>query len=98
MSLLILSAGQECCLLTDVQPVGSVLATTTASVLLIQRPDAMSGSVNSGTGGHHLGSTGLTSRLLKPPQGLLGGIGRRVSSLLWGSGMAPAEEDAVSSN
>ena len=83
--------------MTDVQPVGSVLATTTASVVLIQRPDAMSGGGSSATaGGHHLGSTGLTCRLLKPPQGLLGGIGRRVSSLLWGSGVAAADEDAVS--
>ena len=92
--------GQECCLLTDVQPVGSVLATTTASVVLIQRPDSLSGSGEGGVGvvgmgGHHLGSTGLTCRLLKPPQGILGGIGRRVSTLLWGSGVTAADEDSV---
>jgi len=91
--------GQECCLLTDVQPVGSVLATTTASVVLIQRPDSLSGSGEGGVGvvgmgGHHLGSTGLTCRLLKPPQGILGGIGRRVSTLLWGSGVTAADEDS----
>ena len=32
--------GQECCLLTDVQPVGSVLATTTSTVVLVQRPES----------------------------------------------------------
>ena len=32
--------GQECCLLTDVQPVGSVLATTTSTILLVQRPES----------------------------------------------------------
>lgn len=32
--------GQECCLLTDVQPVGSVLSTTTSTVVLVQRPES----------------------------------------------------------
>ena len=66
--------GQECCLLTDVQPVGSVLATTTSTIVLVQRPESSAAM----PGGQHA----LTCRLLKPPQGILGGIGRRVS-LLW---------------
>ena len=71
-------------------------------MVLIQRPDSLSGSSGGGggvgvvgMGGHHLGSTGLTCRLLKPPQGILGGIGRRVSTLLWGSGVTAADEDSV---
>ena len=35
----------------------------------------------------------LTCRRLAPPAGLLGGIGRRVSSLLWGSMQAAGAEE-----
>ena len=73
--------GQECCLLTDVQPVGSVLATTTSTIVLVQRPESSAAM----PGGQHA----LTCRLLKPPQGILVGIGRRMSSLLW-SGISTA--------
>ena len=61
--------GQECFSLTDIQPVGSVLATTTSTVSLI----------------FPTGINTVGCRMLKTPQGLLGGIGRRVSSMFWGS-------------
>jgi len=60
--------GQECFSVTDIHPVGSLLATTTATLVLI----------------HHTGQS-LACRRLAAPSGILGGIGRRVSSLLWGS-------------
>ena len=63
--------GQECYSLCNVQPLGSILSTTTSTVVLIYHGSA--------TGQH-----AIACRILKPPQGLLGGIGRRVSSLLWG--------------
>ena len=60
--------GQECFRVTDIHPVGSLLATTTATLVLI----------------HHT-QHGLECRRLAAPSGLLGGLGRRMSSLLWGS-------------
>lgn len=72
--------GQECYSLTDLQPLGSILTTTTATVVLIYQENSC-------------GQHSIASRLLKPPQGLLGGIGRRVSSLLWGS-MATGNSEA----
>ena len=39
----------------------------------------------------------ICCRQLKAPQGLLGGIGRRVSSLLWGGMTTPTSSEAVSS-
>jgi len=60
--------GQECFSVTDIHPVGSLLATTTATLVLI----------------HHVGQS-LACRRLSAPSGLLGGLGRRVSSLLWGA-------------
>lgn len=70
--------GQECYSLTDIQPVGSILATTTSTVCLIHF-----------TGGQQQqtadGRSGIACRMLKIPQGILGGISRRVSSLFWGS-------------
>jgi len=60
--------GQECYSLTEVPGVGCLLATTTATLLLI----------------HHTGQS-IACRRLALPTGLLGGIGRRVSSLLWGA-------------
>lgn len=62
--------GEECFSLTDIQPVGSVLATTTANVGLIFTREQ---------------TTSVSYRVLKLPQGLLGGIGRKMSSLLWGT-------------
>ena len=63
--------GQECYSLCDIQPLGSILSTTTSTVVLIYHGE---------TGSHH----GIACRTLKPPQGLLGGIGRRVSTFIWG--------------
>ena len=70
--------GQECYSLTDLQPVGSILATTTSTVVLVSPAnDAMAA-----------GGQSVVWRTLKAPQGLLGGIGRRVSTLIWGGGGA----------
>ena len=60
--------GQECFNVTDIHPVGSLLSTTTATLVLI----------------HHT-QHGIACRRLAAPSGLLGGIGRRMSSLLFGS-------------
>lgn len=68
--------GQECFSLTDLQPIGSILSTTTATVVLVHLENVA---------GQHT----IICRLLKSPQGILGGIGRRMSSLLWG-GIASA--------
>ena len=73
--------GQECYSLCNVQPLGSILSTTTSTVVLIYH--------GSTTGQH-----AIACRILKPPQGLLGGIGRRVSSLLWGG--IPTGSESVS--
>ena len=62
-------AGQECFNLIDINPVGSLLSTTTASLVLITPHPQQ----------------GVSCRRLAAPSGLLGGIGRRMSSLLWGS-------------
>lgn len=63
--------GQECDSLTDIAPVGCILATTTSTIVLVQ-PQI--------TGGRH----SIACRTLKAPQGWLGGIGRRMSSLIFG--------------
>jgi len=63
--------GQECDSLTDIAPLGCILATTTSTIVLVQ-PQI--------TGGRH----SVACRMLKTPQGWLGGIGRRVSSLIFG--------------
>ena len=60
--------GQECYRVTDIQPVGCLVSTTTASLVLI-----------------HQTAQGIVCRRLAAPAGLLGGLGRRVSSLLWGA-------------
>ena len=62
--------GQECFRVTDIQPVGVLVSTTTASLVIIH--------LTSGT-------QGIACRRLAAPAGLLGGLGRRVSSLLWGA-------------
>ena len=76
---------------------GSILATTTATVVLVQRPETATAGVTVGGGvSGGVGGAVLACRLLKPPQGIFGGIGRRVSSLLWG-GMGPViGNDSVS--
>lgn len=72
--------GQECDSLTDVEGLGCVLATTTCTVLLIQP---------------HLsaGRHSLKCKTLKVPTGWLGGISKRMSSLIFGpiSSEHPAE-------
>ena len=60
--------GQECFRVTDIQPVGVLVSTTTASLVII-----------------HQTGQGIACRRLAAPAGLLGGLGRRVSSLLWGA-------------
>lgn len=63
--------GQECDSLTDVEGLGCILATTTCTVLLIQ-PQLI--------GGRHT----LKCKTLKIPIGWLGGISKRMSSLIFG--------------
>lgn len=65
-------AGQEVNCLTYVPGVGCVLATTTCTVALLQ-PQNTSGR----------GS--VVCRVLRSSQGWLGGIGRRMSSLIFGA-------------
>jgi len=68
--------------LTDIQPIGSVLSTTTATVVLVNLEN-----VN----GQHT----IVCRQLKTPQGFLSGIGRRMSSILWGGVSTTASSEAV---
>ncbi|EFA05993.1 Nuclear pore complex protein Nup133-like Protein [Tribolium castaneum] len=63
--------GQECDSLTDVEGLGCILATTTCTVLLLQ-PQL--------SGGRH----SLKCKTLKIPTGWLGGISKRMSSLIFG--------------
>ena len=86
--------GQECFSLTNIQPVGSVLATTTASVCLVF-PTSSGSSMEGVDGFAGSNMSWVAYRMLKIPQGLLGGIGRRVSSLFWGS-MSAEETKLVS--
>lgn len=64
--------GEECCSLTNTQPIGCILATTTSSLMLVT-PSTLDGQ------------TTLLIKPLKAPQGLLAGIGRRVSSFIFGA-------------
>ncbi|XP_067007277.2 nuclear pore complex protein Nup133 [Anabrus simplex] len=64
--------GQECDSLTNITPIGCVLATTTSTILLVEPLI---------TGGRHA----ISCRTLKMPHGWLGGIGCKVSSLIFGS-------------
>lgn len=64
--------GQECDSLTDLGPLGVILATTTASVVLLS-PQTSGGRPS------------LTVKPLRPPQGWLGGITRLIPSLIFGS-------------
>ncbi|KAJ8938499.1 hypothetical protein NQ318_005163 [Aromia moschata] len=63
--------GQECDSLTDVEGLGCILATTTCTVVLVQ-PQM--------TGGRHM----LQCKPLRAPSGWLGGISKRMSSLIFG--------------
>ncbi|KAK9884080.1 hypothetical protein WA026_005018 [Henosepilachna vigintioctopunctata] len=63
--------GQECDSLTDIEGLGCILATTTCSIVLVQ-PQVV--------GGRHI----LTCHPLKTPSGWLGGISKRMSSLIFG--------------
>lgn len=64
--------GQECDSVCCVGRLGCVLATTTCTVVLIQP--------RLSTGGRH----SLTCHALRTPQGWLGAIGKRMSSLIFG--------------
>ncbi|KAH7942252.1 hypothetical protein HPB49_022305 [Dermacentor silvarum] len=64
--------GEECYSLTNTQPIGCILATTTSSLMLVT-PSVVDGQ------------TALLIKPLKAPQGLLAGIGRRVSSFIFGA-------------
>lgn len=64
--------GEECCSLTNTQPLGCIVATTTSSLMLV-------------TPSTTEGQTTLLIKPLKAPQGLLAGIGRRVSSFIFGA-------------
>lgn len=75
-------AGQECERLSDYTTEGLVLATTTCTVVLLT-PTVVDGR-----------ST-VSCRTLRPPSGWLGGIGRRVSLLFFGSMPAHADTKLV---
>lgn len=64
--------GQECDTLSEAMPLGCLVATTTASILLLT-PRTTDGRPN------------IQCRNFKTPQGLLGSISRRMSSLIFGS-------------
>ncbi|KAI2805362.1 hypothetical protein BLOT_004358 [Blomia tropicalis] len=64
--------GQECHTLIDVQPFGCVLGTTTNSLVHIAFSNGSS-------------NVPILCQTLKTPQGLLSGIGRKVTSLIFGS-------------
>lgn len=64
--------GQECDSLTNVEGLGCILATTTCTVVLVQ-PQFNNGRHN------------LYCKPLKTPSGWLGGISRRMSSLIFGT-------------
>lgn len=64
--------GQECDSFTDINPLGCVLATTTATIIMVQ-PQMNKGRYN------------IVCRPFKLSQGWLKGIGRLIPSLLFGS-------------
>ncbi len=64
--------GQECISLTDIQPLGCILGTTTSSLVHV--------NVNIIDG-----QNAIVCRTLKVPQGMLAGFGRKVSSFIFGS-------------
>ncbi|KAJ0173865.1 hypothetical protein K1T71_011014 [Dendrolimus kikuchii] len=74
-------AGQECDRLGEYTRSGLVLATTTCTVVLLN-PTVIEGRAT------------VTCRTLRPPSGWLGGIGRRVSVLFFGT--MPTHADTLS--
>ena len=68
--------GEECASLTYVQVVGCILATTTSTLCLLTPS---------------VGQNLISCRTLKPPQGMLAGFGRRMSSFIFGTGGLPIE-------
>uniref|UniRef100_T1J954 Nucleoporin Nup133/Nup155-like C-terminal domain-containing protein n=1 Tax=Strigamia maritima TaxID=126957 RepID=T1J954_STRMM len=64
--------GQECFSLTDCQPLGCILATTTSTLVMVS-----TAAVN--------GQISINCRQLKVPQGVLTGIGWRMTSFIFGS-------------
>ena len=82
--------GQECLTLVDIAPVGAILGTTTGSLVHIAFTGGSVLSESSSGGGRGVltvssGGAPFTCRTLKAPTGLLSGIGRRVSSFIFGS-------------
>lgn len=75
--------GQECDSLTNVEGLGCILATTTCTVVLVQ-PQM--------NGGRH----SLNCKPLKTPSGWLGGISRRMSSLIFGPISSEQSSETVS--
>ncbi|XP_075982791.1 nuclear pore complex protein Nup133 [Anticarsia gemmatalis] len=75
-------AGQECERLSDYTTDGLVLATTTCTVVMLT-PTVVDGRAT------------VACRTLRPPSGWLGGIGRRVSLLFFGSMPAHADTKLV---
>ena len=71
--------GQECSSLTDIEPLGCILGTTTSSLVHI--------TIN-----NIEGQNAILCRTLKVPQGVLAGFGRKMTSLLFGS--MPATQSA----
>ncbi|GFY76039.1 nuclear pore complex protein Nup133 [Trichonephila inaurata madagascariensis] len=63
--------GQECCSLSSIYPLGCILATTSSSLIIIT-PTIGDGQPN------------VICRTLTLPQGVLAGIGRKVSSFIFG--------------
>lgn len=76
--------GQECLTLVDIQPLGCILGTTTNSLVHI--------CVEPNQDEHN--QSPIVCRTLKAPQGILSGIGRKVSSLIFGA--VPATQQSES--
>ena len=75
--------GQECDSLTDIEGLGCVLATTTCTVVLIQ-PQLFGGRNT------------LKCKTLRIPTGWLGGISKRMSSLIFGPIASENSAESVS--
>ncbi|GFT94909.1 nuclear pore complex protein Nup133 [Nephila pilipes] len=72
--------GQECCSLSSIYPLGCILATTSSSLIIIS-PTIGDGQPN------------IICRTLTLPQGVLAGIGRKVSSFIFG--VIPAQTSEI---
>lgn len=75
--------GQECDSVCSVGRLGCILATTTCTVVLVQ-PRLTSG-------GRHI----LNCHTLRTPQGWLGAISKRMSSLIFGSMVSDHSNETV---